>query len=185
MWDGDDLLGLPHFPTLWSWFSSIQLKIYLFTLSIHILHKNWQWNSISYPMIFHSIIPEINHPAFLGYSHDYGNNPYIYIPIFHQVSNIIHIPYSNDIWWYLWNPPYIPLMDSCTSTLKTPGADERPGRGLHALRSLSGRCPSCESLAKRHQERIFKKIWGDGRLTIGIVIYTLWLFNIAMENHNF
>jgi hypothetical protein len=98
MWDGDDLLGLPHFPTLWSWFSSIQLKIYLFTLSIHILHKNWQWNSISYPMIFHSIIPEINHPAFLGYSHDYGNNHiyiYTYIP-----SSIKYHTYSI-FQWYL------------------------------------------------------------------------------------
>jgi hypothetical protein len=45
-------------------------------------------------MIFHSIIPEINHPAFLGYSHDYGNNHiYIYLySIKYQISYIFHIP---------------------------------------------------------------------------------------------
>ena len=155
MWDGDDLLGLPHFPTLWSWFSSIQLKIYLFTLSIHILHKKWQWNSISYPMIFHSIIPEINHPAFLGYSHDYANNHIYFFPIKYQISYIFHIPMIfDDIYG---TPPYIPLIDSCTSTL-TPGADERPGRGLHALRSLSGRCQAANPWRSRGQERIMENL---------------------------
>ena len=174
MWDGDDLLGLPHFPTLWSWFSSIQLKIYLFTLSIHILHKKWQWNSISYPMIFHSIIPEINHPAFLGYSHDYANN-HIY---FFSPSSIKYHTYSIFQWYLMifMEPPHIFHWSiHAHRRWRQELMSGQDGVFTRLDRFQEGaklRIPG-EAVARKE----LWKIWGDGRLTIGIVIgYTIYIY---------
>ena len=111
------------------------------------------WEDRDLPFTFQLVGPlhffAIRDCGFLGYQWEGEKSlsQYIYIYIYIP-SSIKYHTYSIMIFDDIYGtPPYIPLIDSCTSTL-TPGADERPGRGLHALRSLSGRCPSCESLAK-------------------------------------